>query len=515
MSKRPADNSDLVGRQLGDYEILRRLGKGGMAEVYLAEQNSLKRKVAVKVLRSEFASDEGYVRRFQNEARAVASLVHANIVQIYEVGCIDGVHFLAQEYVPGQTLKQLVTRNGPLPIPQAVSILRQVASALSRASQNKMVHRDIKPENILLTSSGEAKVADFGLARVVSDENADMTQIGMTMGTPLYMSPEQVEGRPLDPRSDIYSCGVMAFYMLTGSPPFQGDTPLNIAVQHLQSEPPDLLELREELPPDLCTLVRKMLAKKPDDRFSSANHLLRDLRALSVDGLENHPLEDSLVESSSMDTSAHALDATIELQSIMATQTMLLQKNKRNVNWALPIMTAIALLLGAGLARLTWSGPLLAGSSKLEKQANAPAQWAAAATIHTESAWKTVEEYFPAEAGTTNEYWCRSAKHQLANLYVDQGRLDEAYELYSYLASLNPSEREFVAIGTAGQAIVHHLRGEKEPERRKVALAYPMQQHLRDQKVLEDIERLAEELGIRDQLDRAEDGSRERRPSNG
>ena len=502
MEKNPADNSDLVGHQLGDYDVLRRLGKGGMAEVYLAEQHSLGRKVAVKVLRSEYASDSNYVRRFQNEARAVASLVHANIVQIYEVGCIDGIHFLAQEYVPGQTLKQLVSRNGPLPVSQAVSILRQVAAALSRASQQKMVHRDIKPENILLTPSGEAKVADFGLARVVSDEQADMTQVGMTMGTPLYMSPEQVEGRSLDPRSDIYSCGVMAFYMLAGRPPFEGDTPLNIAVQHLQNDPPELAEVRGDLPEQLCRIVRQMLEKKPDDRHSSANHLLRDLRGLSIDGVTDLPLEESY--GTDFDhTTESMLDATMELQSIMATQTMLIQKrNRPNLRW--PFAIASSLLLGATLAWMTWSGPLLAGGqSTNEKQANAESQFYEAVISNTESAWKSVEAYFPPEQSADNEYWCRSAKHHLAGLYVSQDRLDEAYTLYGELASLEPTEREFIAVGLAGQAIIHHLRGEKDAKRTKVASVYPLLDRLRDRDIKSEMERFADDLGIREQLERA------------
>ena len=154
-------SENLAGRELGDFRLLSRLGRGGMAEVYLAQQRSLGRKVAVKVLRRELSAQEDYVRRFHNEARAAAALVHANIVQIYEVGCVDGIHFIAQEYVQGQTVKQLVSRSGPLQLPRAVSILRQTAAALNKAGQENIIHRDIKPENILLMPTGEVKVADF------------------------------------------------------------------------------------------------------------------------------------------------------------------------------------------------------------------------------------------------------------------------------------------------------------------------------------------------------------------
>ncbi|MCA9147601.1 MAG: serine/threonine protein kinase, partial [Planctomycetales bacterium] len=173
--------------------------------------------------------DETYIKRFQLEARAAAALVHANIVQIYEVGCVDGIHYIAQEYVQGQNLQQLLLRHGPVDTKLALAIMRQVAAALAKAASQSIVHRDIKPENIMLASSGEVKVADFGLARTTSNgATVNLTQVGVTMGTPLYMSPEQVEGGKLDPSSDIYSLGVTCFHMLSGSPPFQGETPLSV-----------------------------------------------------------------------------------------------------------------------------------------------------------------------------------------------------------------------------------------------------------------------------------------------
>jgi len=208
---------DLSGRQLGGYRLLRRLGRGAMAEVYLAEQVSLGRQVAFKVLRSTLATDAIYVQRFHHEARAAAQLVHANIVQIYEVGCHDGIHFIAQEYVQGANLAELLARRGPPELAKVLAVVRQVASALHKAAEHGIVHRDIKPENIMLASSGEVKVADFGLARLYSrEETTNLTQVGVTMGTPLYMSPEQVEGRALDSRSDIYALGVTTYQMLTG-----------------------------------------------------------------------------------------------------------------------------------------------------------------------------------------------------------------------------------------------------------------------------------------------------------
>src|SRR5205823_9955671 len=197
-----------------------------------------------------------------------AKLVHANIVQIYEVGCADGTYYISQEYVPGQNLKQLLARLGHgVDAVQAVNIIRQAAAALHKAAEQKIIHRDIKPENIMITPSGEVKVADFGLARVVRDGEAlNLTQVGITMGTPLYMSPEQVQGKPVDARSDIYSFGVTCYHMLAGHPPFSGDNAFQVALQHVNDEPEPLPAIRPDLPPELCRLVHKMMAKKPEDR---------------------------------------------------------------------------------------------------------------------------------------------------------------------------------------------------------------------------------------------------------
>ncbi len=221
--------SALVGKTLKDYYVLRRLGQGAMAEVYLAQQLSLGRQVALKVLNAELARDPVYVERFHHEARAAAALVHAGIVQIYEVGQGDagqgvGSHYIAQEYVPGRNLGEVIRSRGRLEPALALDILRQVTAALAKAASEGIVHRDIKPENIMLARSGEVKVADFGLARVQGDGGVNLTQIGVTMGTPLYMSPEQIEGRELDSRSDIYSLGVTAYHMLAGAAPHGRDS---------------------------------------------------------------------------------------------------------------------------------------------------------------------------------------------------------------------------------------------------------------------------------------------------
>ena len=267
---------DLSGTRLGGYRLLRRLGSGAMADVYLAEQASLSRAVAVKVLRPETAARPNAVLRFSQEARAAAGLVHGNIVQIHEVDCIDGHHFLAAEYVAGPTLRTWLQERGPLDARQALAVLAQVGSALERAAEQGVVHRDIKPENLLVTPAGEVKVADFGLARVLSTvaEGPELTQDGTALGTPLYMSPEQAEGRAVDTRSDLYSLGATLYHLLAGRPPFGGSTSVAVALAHLK-EMPGALELhRDDLPPSLTTIVHRLLAKSPTERYQSPGDLL-------------------------------------------------------------------------------------------------------------------------------------------------------------------------------------------------------------------------------------------------
>src|SRR6266852_5106431 len=217
---------DLTGKTLDDFLVLRRLGEGGMGQVYLAEQISLKRNVALKILRAEMAANPTALQRFRHEAEAVAKATHANIVQVYAIGEAEGLRYMALEYVEGRNLREFLAKKGPPELPVALSIMRQVAAALQRASELGIVHRDVKPDNILLTRKGEVKVADFGLSRVLDGDQpaVNLTQSGVTMGTPLYMSPEQVEGKAVDVRTDVYSFGVTCYHMLAGHPPFRGET---------------------------------------------------------------------------------------------------------------------------------------------------------------------------------------------------------------------------------------------------------------------------------------------------
>jgi eukaryotic-like serine/threonine-protein kinase len=278
----PVAITDLKDRQLGDFKLLRRIGKGGMAEVYLAEQTTLKRNVAVKVLREEMLTDDVHLKRFEQEAKAAGGLNHPNIVQVYTIGHEGGVHYIAQEYVQGMNLREYLNRHGPPGLELALRFMMQAASALQAASDAGVVHRDIKPENILITRKDEVKITDFGLAQLtLPGENLHLTQVGMTMGTPLYMSPEQVNGRKIDRRSDLYSLGVTCYHMLCGVTPFRGETALSVAIQHVNADPPPLKQQRPDLPDIVCRVIHRLMSKNPDDRYQDAETLLTDLNRIA------------------------------------------------------------------------------------------------------------------------------------------------------------------------------------------------------------------------------------------
>jgi eukaryotic-like serine/threonine-protein kinase len=267
---------DLTGASLGDFQVHRLLGRGGMGEVYLARQISLNREVALKVLRPDLTNPT-YLTRFEAEAWAAAKLNHPNIVHIYTLGIFEGLRFIAMEYVQGTNLRDYLLKKGTPDLPQALSIMRQAAAAVGAAGEVGLVHRDIKPENLLLTKKGQVKVADFGLCRDLDSDRHHVTQPGVTMGTPLYMSPEQARGQSMDHRSDLYSLGVTFYHMLAGHPPFRAETALALAMKHVVDTPVDLSVHRPDVPPELCRLVMKLMEKLPADRYQSAAEMLRDL----------------------------------------------------------------------------------------------------------------------------------------------------------------------------------------------------------------------------------------------
>ncbi len=455
--------ADLVGKNLKDFFVLRRLGRGAMAEVYLAQQTSLGRQIALKVLNADLARDPNYVRRFDHEARAAAALVHGSIVQIYEVGQHDGVHYIAQEYVPGRNLGEVIRSSGSLSPQMALDILRQVTGALVKAASEGIVHRDIKPENIMLARSGEVKVADFGLARVQGDGGANLTQVGVTMGTPLYMSPEQIEGRPLDSRSDIYSLGVTAYYMLAGEPPFSGDSPLSVAVQHLNQTATPLATRRPGVPRKLAALVERMMGKKPDDRFSDPSALLMELHTLAgegaAEGWATTPDPTSLTQI--LMAADHRSAATSRLDELMRTMAITRPKRPSRRWWIAGIVGCA--LLGAALAIATGPRSLWAGAKVgPPKEDSVWGQLYQAKDVDTETAWRAVNDYFP----DAPEYARNLAKQGLAYHFIHTQEYNKAIKPLQELVATP----EFHSFAIAGLVVVYvnlgdNYRADEENQR--------------------------------------------------
>ena len=264
-------------KQLGSFDLERKVGQGGMGEVWLARQRSLDRLVAVKVLPRSLASQESFLERFQREARAAASLKHPHVIQVYEFGIEDGTPYFAMEYVEGEDLQQVMRRERYVNLREAVEVVRDVASALEAAHAKGIIHRDIKPSNVMIDRDGIVKVMDFGLAKATASDDANLTNAGLIMGTPNYLSPEQGRGDPLDSRSDLYSLGVVFYELLAGKLPFRADTPAGLIFKHVYEPPPDLLEQRPDLPPFLVEVCNRLLCKDRDERYPNAAEVLADL----------------------------------------------------------------------------------------------------------------------------------------------------------------------------------------------------------------------------------------------
>ncbi len=440
--KPPTPEADLTGRTLGDYQVLRRLGQGGMGQVYLAEQVSLRRKVALKLLKSELASNPTSLARFKKEAEAVAQATHANIVQIYAIGEADGIPFMALEYVDGRNLRDFLEKKGTLDLRIALNIMRQVAEALKRASALGIVHRDIKPENILLTDRDEVKVADFGLMRFREATVATLrlTQSGDTLGTPLYMSPEQVEGREIDHRTDIYSFGVTCWHMMAGEPPFTGTTPYEVAFKHVQEEPRPLASLRPDLPAELCLIIHQMMAKDPADRFQTASELL---------------------------------DEICRLQQGETPLARPYRRRSHRQGWLFAASLLLAVLAGAGFAWYRQKaaaqvpvnpGPAATNPADVEVEGILPSQ------KREQALRAAVEEYLNPQGKTvadtdTGFRLCRD----LGICYLDLGRLDEAEKHFERLEKITATP-SYQLLGKLGLAIVLALKDKPEESNERFKL---------------------------------------------
>ncbi|MDD4238915.1 MAG: Stk1 family PASTA domain-containing Ser/Thr kinase [Desulfotomaculaceae bacterium] len=270
----------MIGKLLGNrYEILEQLGGGGMAIIYKGRDTLLNRLVSIKVLRPEFTCDEDFVQRFRREAQAIASLSHPNIVNIYDVGWEEKAHYLVIEYIEGDNLKNFIRAQGTIPTERVVEIARQISDALQHAHENNIVHRDVKPQNILITREGRAKLTDFGIAKEAT--TATLTQTDTIVGSVHYISPEQARGETAGPRSDIYSLGIVLYEMVTGVLPFQGETPIAVALKHIQEAPPRPSSLNPAVSPRIEDIIMRAMAKNSVERYETARQLSLELDSVA------------------------------------------------------------------------------------------------------------------------------------------------------------------------------------------------------------------------------------------
>lgn len=267
----------IKGQKINDrYEIVRSIGEGGMANVYLARDMILNRDVAVKILRGDLANDEKFVRRFQREAISASSLNHQNIVEMYDVGEDDGKYFIVMEYVEGRTLKSLIKRRGALTLPEVIDIMLQLTSGIAHAHESYIIHRDIKPQNVLILEDGTVKITDFGIAMALNSN--ELTQTNSVMGSVHYLPPEQANGTGSTIKSDIYSLGILMFELLTGKLPFKGENAVEIAIKQMKDYIPSVVSFNEDIPQAIENVILKACAKNPKNRYNSALEMHEDIK---------------------------------------------------------------------------------------------------------------------------------------------------------------------------------------------------------------------------------------------
>jgi serine/threonine-protein kinase len=473
---------DLTGKTLGDFQVERMLGRGGMGEVYLARQVSLNRPVALKVLRPDMLTRPTYLSRFEAEATAVARLNHPNIVHVYMLGQVEGVRFIAMEYVQGTNLRDYLQKKGALDLPLALSIMKQAGVAVGAAGEIGLIHRDIKPENLLLTRKGQVKIADFGLCRDQDAESIQLTQPGVTMGTPQYMSPEQAQGHALDHRSDLYSLGVTFYHMLTGTPPFRAETALAVALKHVKDVPVSPSVFRRDLPPDLERLVLKLMSKRPEDRYQSAAEMLRDLAKIRESmATTSMPLPEAVVGSGSNGAPV-AVPTPASAPTAPPARPWSWPKVRLSEVQLRPrqLVPLAVFCLAAGLF-CGWLGrtPNLLSASAAQPKGVMPGMWMVAewreipqqaapeaqyhyAQLHVskadqEAAWIAVPGYFP-----ESREWASKAYVQLARALLRHQDLDRLRVLAAELARWNPDRLHEKELAAIVQAAVDTLDGKVE-----------------------------------------------------
>jgi len=347
----------MIGKETGNYRILKELGKGGMGVVYKANQISLGRMVAMKVLPQHLTTNPSFIKRFKNEARAIAKLNHPNIVQIFDVGQDDGTHYYTMEFIEGPPLDEIIYRDGTLPLDRAINIILQMAGALQYAHGQGIVHRDIKPSNIMIDKTGRIKVTDFGLA--LQQKTTRLTIDGGIVGTPEYMSPEQAVGQTATAQSDIYSLGIVFYELLTGKVPFEADSPLMLLNKIRDSEPQWPCSINPDIPVGIEKIIRNMMSKKPQDRYQSCQELIQDIKRFKM----GQPISAPAKRSPAFRLAAMGAVAVVLLILITGGGSLLLERLKGGgkppeIDTFLALSTDLHLVVPGGLVDLTPPLPL-------------------------------------------------------------------------------------------------------------------------------------------------------------
>ena len=342
------------------YEIVKTIGEGGMANVYLAKDIILDRNVAVKVLRGDLSSDEKFIRRFQREALSVSNLSHPNIVEVYDVGEEDGQYYIVMEYIEGKTLKQLINKRGALTIPEVIDIMSQLTDGLAHAHDAYIIHRDIKPQNIMILDNGEVKITDFGIA--VAMNATQLTQTNSVMGTVHYLPPEQANGKSATVKSDIYSLGILMYELLIGSVPFKGDNAVEVALKHMKEKLPSIRKQNPLIPQSIENILLKACAKNPRNRYESVKQMHEDLQHAMENENEkkySYPYPENDLDETKKTPIIEKPKKTVEPpteEDIEAQELISEQKNKKNIIIIVLSIVILSLLIISGIIALLFSG---------------------------------------------------------------------------------------------------------------------------------------------------------------
>ena len=336
----------IKGQKINDrYQIIRTIGEGGMANVYLAYDTILDRNVAVKILRGDLANDEKFVRRFQREAIAASSLTHPNIVEMYDVGEDDGKYFIVMEYVEGVTLKSLIKRRGSLTLTEVIDIMLQLTSGIACAHESFIIHRDIKPQNVLILDDGRVKITDFGIAMALNSN--ELTQTNSVMGSVHYLPPEQANGTGSTIKSDIYSLGILMFELLTGKLPFKGENAVEIAIKHMKEPIPSIKDFNPEIPQSVENIILKASAKNPKNRYDNVMEMYNDLKTCLDENRKDEKRHVYSYPEFENEEQAKKV-SRVKKNADLANDPNFERKNKK-VNIAIIITSVVAVLIGLGL----------------------------------------------------------------------------------------------------------------------------------------------------------------------